>query len=363
MSNSWVAWASGEVYVKDVIKTLITSSEKEKAKEATTTTTSEPIIMVKATDSIVNVLDVLAKNNISSAPVLSQQGVIGFIDMLDIVAFAMDKIDKNNPPKDVDLNNTLTSTLIADVINFSKRNEFQSIDPNAHVYVLIQMLSNPNVHRVAVTKAIDTHQFCALITQYDLVQWLYYQKDKANDILRLTVQDLWPESSPLISIRQSESVYSAFETICQKQISGIAVVDDKERLVGNISASDLKYSGCLGNYSRNLHTLIKDIKGSSIESFLHLGQQQGRQDTGVCPAIGTSVFGEHMRKNPEQWKPVCVTKNDTLGHVMELVLNTKNINNNSHIHRVYITDEETKKPLHVISLSDIIAQFQVYHKH
>ena len=46
------------------------------------------------------------------------------------------------------------------------------------------------------------------------------------------------------TINMNDSVYSAFYRIWEREVSGLAVVDDHGRLVANISASDIKVSDC-----------------------------------------------------------------------------------------------------------------------
>jgi len=135
---------------------------------------------------------------------------------------------------------------------------------------------------------------------------------------------------PVETIGMKEFVLEAFKRIWEKQISGLAVVNDEGKLVANISASDLLRTRVLP-IGELIHDLYQPIK-----ALLKI-----REDLKERVMMG----GE-----PES-KPVGVTSHDTLETCIQKCLENR-------IHRVFIQDDK-ERPIGLIALSDIIAQFVV----
>ena len=107
----------------------------------------------------------------------------------------------------------------------------------------------------------------------------------------------------------------AFELMDAKRLSGIAVVNDDGKLVGNVSAKDIKRAVL---DPTNIHL--------DVLSYLAIIRQAEANDT------------RH---------PFChVSSNASVGHVVNMMAKTG-------FHRVYVVDTDSK-PIGVISFSDII---------
>jgi len=166
-----------------------------------------------------------------------------------------------------------------------------------------------------------------MITQSKMIEFLYKRRSNWTDIMHQRVQNL---QKSVESINMKEFVIEAFKRIWEKQISGLAVVNDEGILVGNISASDL-----LRTHTSPSGEIIHDLY-QPIKKFLNI-----RKD----------IKDRVMMMDLPECKPIAVSSTDTLETSLIKCLD-------SHIHRVFIQDNKGK-PVGVISLSDIIRQFVV----
>ncbi len=359
--DNWKAYASGEVFVKDVLRSKRRGGEGQQ----------QTLIMVQETETVAEALDRLMKHCISSAPVLSQKGIKGFIDVLDLLAFAMRELkDRGHAPRDDQFIGSINATIVGSLLNASGRDEFHSVSPNSHLYQLIQILSKAGVHRVLVEQLHNRCLYTGLLTQSDLAQWLYDNRDKAGPLMHTPVRELWPasEGNSIVCVNYKQSLYEAFSKMVEQEVSAVAVVDNKGSLVANLSASDIKYLGMMSTATnqRNLYEFVHALKGlSSVGEYFQLGEVMPVEEAPECPAVAASFthFQEHSNKKPrEAHQPVCVTEEDTLEKVMELLVHSKQpFNNRAPIHRVYVVSDRTNRlPTRVVSLTDLIKVFHIY---
>jgi len=119
----------------------------------------------------------------------------------------------------------------------------------------------------------------------------------------------------VISIHHKAMALEAFLLIHRKQVSGIGLLDDDGKLVGNVSGSDIKRIGLTGQNIKRLR--------EPIDVFLD------RKDS-------THVY--------------VVGENDTLVEALQIMRET-------HVHRVYIVDPATQKPTGILSQTDVMKLF------
>jgi len=299
------------------------------------------LVMVQASDSISDVLEKLAQNFIQSAPVIDQNGIIGFIDVLDLVSFACSIVGmERTKPLDHVMKKFMEefNKPVLEIMNISMRDRWMDIPSMRNLQDFVKQLAKPNVHRVTVS---DETGHIGIITQSSLLQFLYENRASLGERIKLRVADLWPESKHIATIRYDESVIRAFRDITRDHISGLAVVNNEGKLVGNISASDIKHAG-LSQYFGHIPSLVYDLS-LPISSFLNLLKPD-------------NPFGKN--KIPD-FLHVSVKKEDTLERVMEILCSTYRTSSfaKTHIHRVYVVDEEGK-PIRAITNGDVIAQLE-----
>jgi len=203
------------------------------------------LVTVQASDDVIQALTVLTKHNILCAGVLSQEGIIGCVDLVDIVAFVVDEFEKRTP-SDKALARDLQRP-ISKLINVSGRNKFHKLVGNAHLYQLLNVLARHDVHRVWISNPVKTTIFDGVVTQFSLLKWIYQHKCKATGRFAATVQEVWPGQKEVISINHKLSLFKAFKLLHESNVTAVAVIDDEGKLMGNISASDLRVVSLTSN--------------------------------------------------------------------------------------------------------------------
>jgi len=169
------------------------------------------------------------------------------------------------------------------------------------------------VHRIPIINIEG--ELISVITQSHLVRELYKNFSKF-DIASQTVQDLKLGYKEVLSIRSDAKAIEGFNTIYEKKVSGLAVVDGTGKLVGNLSATDMR------NVGADINFLSRVFK--STEEFLKLGPK-----------------GEQALE-----KPICCKPTATVGEAVAELVSTKT-------HRIYVVDDNNV-PIGVISLGDVL---------
>jgi len=293
------------------------------------------LVTVKDSDRVQDVLSKLSANKILAAPTVDLEGKIHkSIDMLDLVAYAVAKLDllqERTKKGEVTQIAEFLQKEIRNLPDFSCRNPFYTLKGKKSFKKAIQLLSHPNFHRIWIE---EDNVLIGVLTQFRALEILAEHKLEFWETMKLKVFEVFPEARQTAMIDSSDLLINAFQKISKDRVSGVAVVDQKGILVGNISASDLKFS----NFS-NAKELLTELT-HPIEEFL-APQKQG---------LFSWFFGG--KKGTRLFEPVVVRPGDTLLEVMEKCITNR-------VHRVYVVDSE-RRPLGVISLGDLIAQFQFF---
>jgi len=298
------------------------------------------IVTLQDTDSISNAIETLSQKNISSAPVVSatKGNVVGSIDLLDLVTFTCaklgsDKVDIYTSEKQA----REFSKPIADILNISGRNLLTSTSYKTSLVEIVKMLSQRDCHRVAIKNEVN--DLVGLVTQSKVVEYLSHHTDKMRELMQKKVSELWTMTDNVQSINIHRFVIDAFNAICEKGISGIAVVDDSGELCGNISAGDIKRIQ-LAPPMQLVYDIYDQI-GNFINvldtSKMSTSEKQQKTFMASLPSLA----------------PVYATPDTTMKELLHLF-------NSKHIHRIYVVESKShKKPIHVISLGDAISKFQL----
>jgi CBS domain-containing protein len=284
------------------------------------------IVFLDERDTVQETMQKLIENKIWAAPVVSANGTVNrSLDMLDLVAYTT---LKNIDP----LSTTTKSThkqvqeyfhhRIKGLTGLSRRNQWITATPEKNFRFLLQLF-NRLTHRVWVR-----HQggIIGVVTPMMILRLLNEHKDELKEEMSRKVSEIWPEKHLPSTVNHNERLMNAFHTIYYSSVSGLAVVDEHGKIVGNISASDLKFM----EFTKP--ELFFDQLLLPIKEFFQLKV-----------AVGT------LSKNISL-SPVIVKEEDTLEIVISKCLQER-------VHRVYVVDE-AQKPLRVVSLTDVIEYFK-----
>jgi len=284
------------------------------------------LISINENTTVAQTLEIMREKGITSAPVQKTNGsALGIIDMLDLITFCSTKFTNVSllAEESYRMMEEFAQKTVKDIMEISGRNQWVNIFYKAPLNDLIIELTKH--HRVVVLD--ENKKIVGFLTQTNLIEFLFKRRKEWSDIMQQKVQNL---QKPVESIHMKEFVITAFRNIWEKQVSGLAVVDNNGTLVGNISATDILKIRVLP-IGEMIHDLYQPIK-----SFMNI-----RED------IKDRIM---MAELPES-RPISVTTFDTLATSIQKCLE-------AHVHRVFIEDDK-KKPVGVISLTDIIRQFIV----
>jgi len=320
--NTWAQHSPthffSKFFVKDVVN--LKSSFPNAPKE---------LIFLNEDDSLTKVLDTFKLHKILSSPVLSKGSskVLGMLDMLDLVTFLTAKIEipfLTEAIANHALNSFLSKTA-KDVVELSSRNWWNELQETASLPQLISVLSNQNAHRVAVLN--EKKKVYNIISQMDVLSFLFQHQSTFPQMMEAPISQ-WISDKKVETVSGDQTLAEAFKTIWESEVTGVGVVDDDGKLIGNISASDLK------NCGRTSNELIQELYQPINE---YLGFVESEDASTRNPS-----FSKH---------PLVVSKlSDTTASIFSSIINKR-------VHRVYIVDD-ADCPVNVVAPCDLLALFK-----
>mmetsp|Transcript_24448 Transcript_24448/g.34270 ORF Transcript_24448/g.34270 Transcript_24448/m.34270 type:complete len:334 (+) Transcript_24448:57-1058(+) len=277
----------------------------------------QKIILVNKDDPATDAFKKISEHKILSVPVYdpSKQVFIGFIDVLDMVHYVIETAeaaDLRTFSQLLTSSQQLEKESCGEIVDVSGRNPYYPIDENAYLSVAVKMLVDQKAHRLPV---VDSRgNLITILTQSHVVRLIWNHMHKFS-VYNKSLAELHLAFKDVYTIGKSKKVIEAFQVIRSKGVSGIAVVNKHGKLIGNISASDLKQIGSNSDLLHHLFVSTKDY----LKYFLGVDR---------IP------------------KPYCVQPSATLEEALGLIIKTR-------AHRIYVVDEE-RHPIGVISLTDIL---------
>lgn len=200
----------------------------------------------------------------------------------------------------------------ADVANISGRSTFTPIDDAVSLDIAISEILYVGLERLVVLD--PSHVLVGILSQSCIVRFLAPTINQL-EVSNQEIQALKLGYRSVPTVGEKVLVSDAFKQIYVKGLHAIGVVNEKEELVGNLSASDLR------NAEFESIEIFTSLSNMTVKKFMkRIGQ---RQITSVKPS-------------------------DTVAKVAKLFSKKK-------YHQIYVLDEEDSgKPLGMIILSDIL---------
>jgi len=247
----------------------------------------------------------------------------GFLDMRDLVSSVVFIAEHAS--------NTQTKTLADLFVNakwvggaftvtyLSRRNPFRSVHLSDSLATVLELLAKKGPGRMKRVAVVDeAGKVVNIVSQTTLVAFLSKQIAEHHLFVGKTVDELQLGTAPAITIQEGAPAIEAFKLMDSRQITGLAIVDAHGKLVGNISARDLKIFikhidfdrlvQPVGEFVKYLRQFAVDIKSPTITVF------------------GSAQFELVIGK-------LAATK----------------------VHRLFVVDDETHfRPMRVISLADVL---------
>jgi len=214
-----------------------------------------PIITVDANASVSDAITALSTYRIQSAPVKEGDKMIGLVDVMDIVAFAV-KAYRELPSEPSTAQNwyialvnmsqfgtaKLATTRIKDIMNLSGTNPAIGITYTANVYELTKYVLANGVHRVPILDENNT--VMGMLSQSDILKFVCSEIENLGKLAKLTLEQLQFQIGVrfVVKVTTDSPVIKALELMDSAHVTAVAVVDsnDSNNLVANLSASDIK---------------------------------------------------------------------------------------------------------------------------
>eukprot|EP01114_Cavostelium_apophysatum_P007150 TRINITY_DN1893_c0_g1_i1.p1 TRINITY_DN1893_c0_g1~~TRINITY_DN1893_c0_g1_i1.p1 ORF type:complete len:338 (+),score=94.35 TRINITY_DN1893_c0_g1_i1:108-1121(+) len=310
--------------------------------------TKSDIISVKSTESLAHCFNTLSSARIHAVPIQNEQNQFtNFVDVWDIVhylfsTFSTEELRKNQIPKMMEWHGEFVRVLdekqpIWDVPKVPEidpkvaefRNKtvgtiegqpFVSVGTSSTLNDLLNVMATKRLHRVPVVDANGSLE--RLVSQMDLIRWIDHNMDALGDVASQTVAQLSLDSDRQDLFKASTSITAleAFKLINDKKISGVPVVDENDKIVGNISTSDLKVALSNTDEFLRLYQPVKD--------YLQVVKER---DTHVPDRRITCTSKTSFRELVHSFA----------GH---------------HVHRIFVEDDQ-QRLTGVVTLTDVLSAF------
>jgi len=188
------------------------------------------------------------------------------------------------------------------------------------------MLFNTNgpVHRVALLQGSHVK---AIVTQSDVMKFLYSHKKELGGVLSKKVSDLglFDANKGVVCVTADTIALEAFHLMFEKKLSCVGVTDYDGKLIGNLSASDLR--------------------GLEVDRFTSLFR--GTADFLKIAKALSRPYATILNAALNDLRALAIKKEDAFETLLDLVCKHR-------VHRAYIVDKDAK-PLGIITLTDILS--------
>lgn len=214
------------------------------------------VLVLHPSQTIEEALNFLSEHRILSAPIQDPERTqyLGFIDVLDILSYILKVItdDEVNPfPTWYSYTNDITelkakdeqlgSKTIGAAIDLSQCDPFIPLTKHGNLYQLVEGVFYKGTHRAPVfddSTKFDT--MIGLISQSDVAKSLAEQITELPTFANASVAALELGTRNVITMSKDALAIHAFFLMYFNKVSAVAIVDEEQKLLANLSASDLR---------------------------------------------------------------------------------------------------------------------------
>jgi len=280
-----------------------------------------PLVKAQYFEEVSSLLKRMSESKVLSAVVIDSDpkiGVVGFVDVLDLLVYVLDVADQN--AKDITVESVenikwegqcFERQNIGTIINRSQTDPLYTISAKASLMEAVKLFAR-EIHRLAVVDdTTPEHHIANIISQSDIVSLLASRGVYLGSKMEKSIVHAGITPLGVCTVLDDVNVVAALRYMRDYRVNGVGVVDKAGRLISNFSASDL-----LGLTADNFGLLVLSVK-----EYL------------------TRIHGFSK-------PPVYCTQSDSV----ELLLLKFAMHK---VHRVYIVDKQMM-PIGVITLTDIM---------
>ena len=291
------------------------------------------LITIGRSASVEEALKVLADNKVLSLPIrdgINFTGIMNIMDLVLFICFGSHFSEETNVTPTVLDTHASFNTPISVVTGLSEESkQTWMFDKTSKLPDAMEPFSL-GIHRVLVpndkvterpglVESMRSESGATLLTQTDFIDFLCLQADKLGPIVNYSIGQLSLASEEnttrLLTITPRHMALDGFRKIGIREINAVAIVNDNDKIIGNLSSSDLR--GITRYTLGRLFLPVMDF----------LGEMHG----GKVPT------------------PVTCSLNTSLLDIMNLVHKFR-------VHRVWIVHEDGRL-IDVVTLSDILRKF------
>jgi len=242
----------------------------------------------------------------------------GLLDILDILAYTVELFEEVEEQgatifSRLATGGKLAHTKVESITDFS-HNPFTPVKASDSVYDAVTAFITKNSHRCPIMD--DQGSISSIVTQAAVINLIATHPGCLGELGKKTVKDLDLGTKPVVTVTKHTRTIDAFKIMHQTGVSGIGVVDNNDKLIGNLSARDLKA-----------------IDSSNIYSSMY---------------VSAGAFIQKIRQESlqENHPAISCTEATTLDFVVGRLAANR-------IHRLYVCDANYI-PIRVISLRDVL---------
>lgn len=236
-------------------------------------------------------------------------------------------------------------------------------DSNSAGHTFLQTISdgfldkksaNGAVHRIAVFDA--TGEMCQIISMSDAVRFLAANVDKLKTLANVTLRDLGlvtaddnEKTKNLETVPPTTPAIEAFTLMVRSGVSGVGVLDDKGKLIANVSVSDMRtiepeHFGVLG---LPIAEYLALTHGTSYAGFSGTHSESSEPSSPTVQLRRNPFFAKMNEGGFRKSGPYLVTvaPDTKFGDLLKVIYEHR-------VHRVYVCEHEL--PIDVVTLTDVL---------
>lgn len=210
---------------------------------------SRPILILKENDEIKVAFEQLRKKQTFFAPVVNSMGnCIGFVEMIDLVAHGLNlhpseqhEITHENAQHIPTSEKFKSNATVGEIVQ-RKQKPLIQVHPNTALLAVIDEFSKGARRAVVVgedNKPINT------IAQFDMGLFLVRHSLQLKDPMELNISQMYQlhslgHGAPVKVLASGITVMETIRMMDSLNLSGIALVNETDQLVGNFSAADMQ---------------------------------------------------------------------------------------------------------------------------
>jgi CBS domain-containing protein len=214
---------------------------------------TDKLISIDSTESTEQAFLKLTSHNLTSIPIrdVKTKQIKETFDYSDLIAYLLlvlrkiEPVDQSQETLDTIANarsgNPVPVTFSAEKLGV--KNQFHKLKSSATILDAVDILSN-GVHRIAITDVSNDNEVIGVLSQRRLIRYIWENGrlfKSLEPLFHQSLQELGLASNRnIISISGDETVLAAFQKMHDDGVSSLAVTDESNNLLGNISIVDVK---------------------------------------------------------------------------------------------------------------------------